>query len=270
MERGPAQPDRERRQRTARAAHLLLTAVIAAAFIGFFVGIDYGVPHPDAQPPEPAGEISAADVVPAMSYAEVRRRNIGPNRHWRSDLDKLPRPDADVNQEFTPTLAEKLASLEQRSQRRAYNGAPPTIPHSAHQMQSAQCIACHQASVRVGDKTSAALPHPYLTNCQQCHVQSSPQDFEPFVLAENLFEGLPAPQQGARAWPGAPPVIPHATFMRSDCLACHGPTGDPGLRTTHAWRRNCMQCHVPSAELDQGIVAGGVEFLPDPRAAQEQ
>ncbi len=62
----------------------------------------------------------------------------------------------------------------------------------------------------------------------------------------NHFVGLAAPESGPRAFPGAPPQIPHATFMRTDCLSCHGDTSYRGLRTTHPWRRNCQQCETHS------------------------
>jgi cytochrome c-type protein NapB len=58
-------------------------------------------------------------------------------------------------------------------------------------------------------------------------------------------------------------VVPHTTWMRNDCLSCHGRTASPGLETTHAWRKNCLQCHAPSAELDQTGVPK-VDFLPSP------
>ena len=54
-----------------------------------------------------------------------------------------------------------------------------------------------------------------------------------------------------RASSVAPPVMPHSTLMRVNCLACHGPNGYRGLRTTHPERLNCVQCHAVAAEADQ-------------------
>jgi cytochrome c-type protein NapB len=59
---------------------------------------------------------------------------------------------------------------------------------------------------------------------------------------------------GVRAYTGAPPEIPHSTWMRETCLACHGGTGAEGLRTRHPQRQSCTQCHAPSAGLNQGPV----------------
>ncbi len=252
------------RGRTTRFTHIVFSAVIAAALMGFLIGIDDGVPRPDPDTRPPAPPAAAPHVLPALSYAQMRERDTGPNREWRSDLARLSRPDADITAVPSPTPAQKLTSLAARADRRAYDGAPPVIPHSVDQLSSAACLACHQDSVRVGTKESAILPHPYLSACQQCHVQDSSRRFEPFVLASNGFDGLPAALEGDRAWTGAPPVVPHSTFMRQNCSACHGPTGAPGLESTHPWRQNCLQCHAPSAVLDQGISSRSAPFLPPP------
>jgi cytochrome c-type protein NapB len=45
--------------------------------------------------------------------------------------------------------------------------------------------------------------------------------------------------------------MPHPMHMRSECDSCHGPSGRPGLRTSHPDRQNCVQCHASSAPLDQ-------------------
>ncbi|HRC56557.1 MAG TPA: hypothetical protein PKU97_11575, partial [Kofleriaceae bacterium] len=70
-------------------------------------------------------------------------------------------------------------------------------------------------------------------------------------VADSAFVGLPAPGRGERAWPGAPPTIPHTTWMRERCDSCHGVWGASGLRSTHPWRQSCTQCHAPAAALDQ-------------------
>ncbi|MFN7141654.1 MAG: hypothetical protein ACK4UN_20210, partial [Limisphaerales bacterium] len=73
------------------------------------------------------------------------------------------------------------------------------------------------------------------------------------ALALNEFIGFMSPGKGKRAYPGAPPTIPHPTAMRSDCMRCHGPNGVAGLKTSHPYRQSCTQCHAPSAELDQRL-----------------
>lgn len=133
-----------------------------------------------------------------------------------------------------------------RSARRSYDGAPPTIPH---ELFGIDCVECHaRRSVTVeGHGPSPIMPHTEggkFTNCKQCHVP---------VLTESVFRASrfePLTQdlrRGSRAHPGAPPVIPHKVFMRENCLACHaGPGSRAEIRTTHPERTRCMQCHVAS------------------------
>ena len=48
---------------------------------------------------------------------------------------------------------------------RAYEGAPPLIPHDIEGMEGA-CLACH-FEVTAG---APIAPHPDRASCQQCHV----------------------------------------------------------------------------------------------------
>jgi len=69
-----------------------------------------------------------------------------------------------------------------------------------------------------------------------------------------------------RAYPGAPPVIPHETFDEQafggkGCLNCHA-NGDyvPGLKayapvTPHPELTSCKQCHVAGERKDRRLVA---------------
>lgn len=136
-----------------------------------------------------------------------------------------------------------------RAERRAYDGAPPTIPHESF---GADCTACHnrQGQSVKGVGFAPASPHDgtqkanATTRCRQCHVQ---------VTTDGLFVGsdFVALEQdlryGGRATPGAPPTIPHRILMRENCLACHdGPGAREEVRTTHPERWRCRQCHVPT------------------------
>ncbi len=131
---------------------------------------------------------------------------------------------------------------------RAYDGAPPTIPHDAA---TGACTTCHDAdgAAIAGLGVAPASPHGdgpaagALRRCRQCHV---PATATPLLVASR-FTGLPqGPWQGSRATPGAPPRIPHPLQMRGECLACHAGPGARGeLRTTHPERVRCRQCHVP-------------------------
>jgi cytochrome c-type protein NapB len=96
------------------------------------------------------------------------------------------------------------------------------------------------------------MSHSHLSNCTQCHIESSRSDL-PFAaeFPETGFVGVYRAGPGERASPGAPPTIPHHTWMRENCTSCHGLVTRSGTRTTHPWLTNCAQCHAPSAALDQ-------------------
>ncbi len=246
---------RPRPAEISRTTQLLLVGVIGAAFVGYVVGV--GRPGAPAGPPAfgagaaPRGR-AVGDVQPAVTYGELRHVRLGPNRDWRNDVRALVAPASRApaaGADTDPLL--RQASLARRAERRAYNGAPPAIPHSIEQRSAASCLACHGAPLRIGEATASMIPHARLTACTQCHVEAAPSAGMHAGTSADGFRGLAAPSGGDRAWTGAPPVVPHSTLMRSDCLACHGPSGPDGMRTTHPERRSCLQCHAPSAVLDQ-------------------
>lgn len=130
--------------------------------------------------------------------------------------------------------------------RRAYEGAPPVIPHEAF---GASCTECHRPAGPELAELGYAPPSPHgmtagmeLARCRQCHVFQHTEG----VWRSNTFEGLSRPPVPApRAHPLAPPVIPHPVYMREDCLACHdGAAAREEIRTTHPERARCRQCHV--------------------------
>lgn len=138
-----------------------------------------------------------------------------------------------------------------RASRRAFDGAPPVIPHKPL---GAACVTCHTPQGKLVPGMTFAPANPHSTddshagatqNCRQCHLFQRVTD----QFAENDFVGLP--QQIAkleRAHPLAPPMTPHSELMRENCLACHsGPAARPEIRCAHADRANCKQCHLPIA-----------------------
>lgn len=147
-----------------------------------------------------------------------------------------------------------------RSERRAFYTAPPTIPHSIEgfERDNKKCLSCHTKEKRLGRRMSMRTPHPELSNCLQCHVaDSGPLVMMPaqsrilpqWAQGENTFEGLSEPKKGERLYPSAPPTIPHRIFMRENCAGCHT-TRNPNkeMRLSHPYRRNCQQCHVAQKE----------------------
>ena len=142
--------------------------------------------------------------------------------------------------------AVKTAATE-RALRRAYDGAPPTIPHEPL---GAACIACHNRDGLAVPDLGFAPPSPHeetrgmsaISRCQQCHVFRTTGD----VFVANELDGLAQDlRRGRRLYDLAPPVIPHKVFMRENCQACHtGPAAREEIRTTHPERTRCRQCHL--------------------------
>ena len=137
--------------------------------------------------------------------------------------------------------------IDVRAAGRAYDGAPPVIPHALF----GECVTCHDddGSAIAGIGMAPASPHGSVAatgafrRCRQCHVPVETAA----VRVRSVFNGLPqGPWKGGRATPGAPPTIPHTLQMRENCLACHaGPASRVEIRTSHPERPRCRQCHVP-------------------------
>ena len=142
--------------------------------------------------------------------------------------------------------ADRLLSLAARAKLRAFEGAPPTMPHSiSFSAGSKTCLDCHNEGMTIGERVAHPMSHEPLANCSQCHVEEDGSIFEEeLIQRDNSFEGLRYERKGESSISGAPPMMPHGTFMRTRCLSCHGEYGYPGLRTDHPRRVNCVQCHI--------------------------
>ncbi len=146
------------------------------------------------------------------------------------------------------------SSASTRALRRAFDGAPPTIPHDPI---GATCRSCHHETGLFVPDLGHAPPTPHadtdgisaLSRCTQCHVYQQTDQ----VFVANSFEGFAQDlRKGTRQHESAPPVMPHPVFMREQCAACHtGPAAREEIRTTHPERENCRQCHVPKTSGDE-------------------
>jgi len=141
----------------------------------------------------------------------------------------------------------RKSSAVVRAARRAFDGAPPVIPHAP---MGAQCVNCHTTEGLHLPGVGFAPPSPHgttrgmegTTYCTQCHVWRVSDG----VFRESEFIGLKQDlRHGKAAMPGSPPVIPHSTQMRENCVACHtGPAAREEIRCDHPDRVRCNQCHV--------------------------
>jgi len=242
---------------TGRLAYLFFTFVIAVAFVGLFIGMRHAVsPAPAPTHDGPTADADAGDTLPATPYWQIHRGNLGPNAKWYASLDVAGLTPDEIIAVTPGSDADKAHALLMRSSRRAYNGAPPTIPHAIDPMDTTSCVVCHGQGMRIGDVVARPMPHELYASCTQCHVPQQELVADEIHWLINSFEGLAAPEAGSRAYTGAPPIIPHTTQLRTNCMSCHGPLGLSGMRSSHPWRTSCTQCHAPSAELDHTPAAG--------------
>lgn len=233
---------------TARLINILLAMVIGGAVVGFVVGTR-PMPRPSHGEPGEAVSVTPTDVVPGQSFLQLRLRLHGPNSLVTSDLDRLRTSFPGVYDEVVRTADLTQGALVKRSERRAYDGAPPVVPHVIDEQSADACLACHGEGLGLDGRTASVVPHATSTSCTQCHVSVLPRFGEPLVAVDSSFLGAASPGGGSRAWSGAPPTIPHRVQMREDCASCHGVTGLDGLRTTHPARQNCTQCHLSAFGL---------------------
>lgn len=238
-----------------RLALVIAAAASATALAGFFSGLS----ERPGRARSWASYVSRPVEGRVPTYAQERERRH-PNRlRHASNLAAMTAQRPGVLDPVPPTDdAQRAAALARRALRRAYDGAPPTVPHPVAQGAFPACLTCHRDGMDVGGRVAPAMPHGELGSCLQCHVVSeAPMAGEALAGGpppDNAFAGLQPPLRGERAWLVAPPTIPHATLMRGRCETCHGVLSQ-GIRSTHPWRESCTQCHAPSAALDQRPVA---------------
>lgn len=246
--------------------------IVATAVVGFVTGTR-GDQDPYRRPRNDAPEAPAGALGITPSYADIREDPLGPNRDRHAGaLAAMRAAHPGVMDEGIPPRDDEAvrAELARRAELRAYNGAPPRIPHPIAPRGPLDCVGCHLEGMRVDEHVAPPMSHSTdLQSCTQCHVPNEGQmpgaRLEGGPPTDNRFEGMQAPLRGPRMWPGAPPQMPHTTRMRERCDSCHGVWGQ-GIRSTHPWRRSCRQCHAPSATHGQQprTLEGGPPAAPMP------
>lgn len=242
-------------QRQGKLVTIVLVFIMSAAFGGFLVGTRQAVSQPWEARASVSAQRTGDNVMEAVVYTQMECRIRGPNRDFRNDLSKLVSRAPDLMAAVSNDPVERAYMLMARASRRAFDGAPPTIPHPVDDNDTASCTACHAEGREIAGRIAPRMSHKLFVNCTQCHSPVSNPGIGPEMPMDLQFVGLASAGRGPRAWPGAPPLIPHRTQMREDCNSCHGPLGLAGIRTPHPWRVNCMQCHAGSAEADGYLFA---------------
>lgn len=246
-----------RTPRSRRALLLLLSSALGVALVGFLTGTQ-SAPEPQGYRPLPEKARHALALAPRHRDIEHTRyaRRAEAQQAALAHMQAPPRAATDEIAIDPKRYAEDVAA---RRAARAYDGAPPTIPHSVDQRGAPACLACHAEGMRVpgtpSDKIAKPMSHPLYASCLQCHAtRDGPLPAEALlphsVSEDSTFTGLDSAGRGMRAYPGAPPQMPHRSFMRERCASCHG-VWATGLASTHPWRQSCTQCHTPAADADQ-------------------
>ncbi len=142
--------------------------------------------------------------------------------------------------------------LAKRRATRAYDGAPPVIPHRVERIGRRNCSACHQpGSARNGVRVAPPRSHPAWGACVQCHLE---QEVDSDFVRSNL-DPLRWPDSGSRLTAISPPTVPHHIQNRENCVVCHiGERAPAALRASHGFRGNCSQCHL--ATVGAGVHPG--------------
>lgn len=251
-----------------RLMTIAFAVAVGISLVGFLVGISEPVIPRRAVVPHRVVRIKPQSAAPA--YRDLSSAVVGPNRSWASNFATLKQSRPPLFAPVIRTPAMKDAALRDRLRTRAFEGAPPVIPHAIEQQSAASCLVCHAEGMQLSGRVATKISHPHYSSCTQCHVESrrnlpwaasglptqeAPENISETLLPVNEFTGVLRSGPGQRAMSGTPPTIPHTTYMRGDCLSCHGLVARPGLRTTHPWLQNCVQCHAPAAELDQVLFA---------------
>ncbi|MBL8827268.1 MAG: nitrate reductase cytochrome c-type subunit [Planctomycetaceae bacterium] len=240
-----------------RSVTIFGAVAVGVGLVGFLVGIAEPVQATRAALPATREVISAE---PAPSYREINSPVVGPNAGWSSPLSSLKQDRPELFAQVVRTPEMKEAALRDRLRTRAFDEAPPVIPHRVEHQSANTCLVCHGEGLKLGEKIATKVSHPHFANCLQCHVEqvgtapTSTVDINPTIA--NEFVGIQRSGPGSRAMPGAPPTIPHTTHLRNDCLSCHGLVARPGLRTTHPWLSNCVQCHVGHGVGERPQISG--------------
>ncbi|MBW2528648.1 MAG: hypothetical protein JRI23_31025 [Deltaproteobacteria bacterium] len=220
--------------------------VLGGAVTGFFAGTRAA---PPLQPESNGAPSTAAssEALPGQTYLELRQRRYGSRSAVRSPLPGLREGMPKYGDPVTLSAAAHEEAVAARTNLRAFDGAPPFVPHPIDEQSSHSCIACHEHGLRVEGRRAPVMSHRFLDNCTSCHATVADRPFGEARVVENDFDPLASPGPGERASEAAPPTIPHGVHMRETCAACHGLGGPEGLRTTHPELQSCTQCHAATS-----------------------
>lgn len=245
------------KERSIKATTIVVAIVFTISVSGYFMGMRQTVRETDQEIEftELHPEETHHTVKGAVDYRDIAQAGFGPNAQFKSKLSSLRNtPDEGTNPH--PLFLSEAQLRTKRDSRRAYEGAPPIVPHPIAQDSTASCLECHSQATVIGDVVAPAISHPAYTSCTQCHVSdkglgSRWNTAEYDLHTGNRFEGNHEKKTAEQAYPDSPLTIPHTLHMRQNCMSCHGELGTSPIRTSHPERQSCTQCHVPSSSVDK-------------------
>ena len=133
----------------------IIGAVAAGlGLVGFLVGIGERVEATRASLPVAREAVSAQSV---PSYREINSTSVGPNADWSSQLKNLKQDRPSLFAKVVRTPEMKDAALRDRLRTRAFDGAPPVVPHRVEQQSAENCLVCHGEGLKLGDKIATKI-----------------------------------------------------------------------------------------------------------------
>ena len=229
---------------------LIIVGIVSVS--GFFMGLRQSTRGEGETSPwlsvQESTQQEKANYPEAPLYKDIPSAEWKANKDWKNELSKLPKEPIDRSPREALDKEALAHILIARINRRAYDGAPPTIPHAINYRDVRSCSVCHSqdSNVLVAGQRAPAMSHPYLANCTQCHAPSEGLAFAvrsgtTGLVVENAFHGT---KRSGKRHPGLPRSASHgaASCLDEGKIACHAMDRGCLMPLSHLTRRDRIVC----------------------------